>query len=199
MPTEQDMGRDHQHRRDARGDGVARPVLVTITGPIAAGKNTTADLLAQRCVDAGRTVVIADVDDVAAMVGGAGAGDVGLWFAAHEAHGALVGRWLLTDVDVVISVGPVYDEAEQSALYGQLPAGIEPLRVLVEAPLEVTWARVTADLSRGRSRERDFHFSAHARYRSLRSGIPTDLIFDSAQMSAEDIAAALGSTLGLAR
>jgi hypothetical protein len=32
------------------------------------------------------TVVIADVDDVAAMVGAAGAGALGLWFTAREAH-----------------------------------------------------------------------------------------------------------------
>ena len=70
------------------------PILVTIAGPIAAGKNTVADLLAEHCVSSGRTVVIADVDDAAAMVAGPGAGAVGLWFAAHQAHGALVGQWM---------------------------------------------------------------------------------------------------------
>jgi dephospho-CoA kinase len=44
------------------------PILVMITGPIATGKNTVATLLADRFVDAGRSVVIADVDDVAMMV-----------------------------------------------------------------------------------------------------------------------------------
>jgi adenylylsulfate kinase-like enzyme len=43
------------------------PILVIITGPIAAGTKTVADLLAEHCVSTGRTVVIADVDDVAAM------------------------------------------------------------------------------------------------------------------------------------
>jgi putative protein kinase ArgK-like GTPase of G3E family len=68
------------------------PILVTITGPIGACKNTVADLLAEHCVSTGRTVVIADVDDVAAMVAGPGAGAVGLRLAAHEAHGALIGQ-----------------------------------------------------------------------------------------------------------
>jgi dephospho-CoA kinase len=44
------------------------PTLVTIAGPIASGKSTVAAFLAQRCSREGRTVVIADVDDVAAMV-----------------------------------------------------------------------------------------------------------------------------------
>lgn len=89
--------------------------LVTITGPIAAGKNTVAALLAKSLVRKGRTVVIVDVDDVAAMVAEPGAAATGLWFAAHEAHGALVARWMLSGVDVVISVGPTYTQAEQRA------------------------------------------------------------------------------------
>lgn len=66
------------------------PILISITGPIAAGKNTTANAVAKRCLSDELTVVIADVDDVAAMVEPPGAGAAGLWFAAHEAHGALV-------------------------------------------------------------------------------------------------------------
>ena len=46
--------------------------LVTITGPIASGKNTVAALLAESLIREGCTVVIADVDDVAAMVAGPG-------------------------------------------------------------------------------------------------------------------------------
>ena len=69
------------------------PQLVILTGPIAAGKNTVADGLTRLLTGRGRSVVVADVDDVAAMVGPPGAGAAGLWFAAHEAHGALVGQW----------------------------------------------------------------------------------------------------------
>lgn len=171
--------------------------LITITGPIGAGKNTVADLVADACVRAGLTAVIADVDDVAAMVAGPGAGAVGLWFAAHQAHGALVGRWLQTEVDVVISVGPVYDAAEQQALYGQLPAGTRPFRVLIDAPIAVTWQRVIADEKRGMSRQQDFHRTAHARYRSLLSGIPADLVVDSAELTAAEIADRIVRSAGL--
>lgn len=47
------------------------PSLITITGPIAAGKNTVATLLAEHYTASGRTVVLVDVDDVAAMVAAA--------------------------------------------------------------------------------------------------------------------------------
>ncbi len=171
--------------------------LVTITGPIAAGKNTVADLVARACTDSGRTAVIADVDDVAAMVASPGAGAAGLWFGAQQAHGALVAAWLGTAVDVVITVGPVYDRAEQDALEGRLPPQTRPLRVLVEAPVDVTWHRAAADQSRGMSRQYEFHHRAHARYRALRDGIPTDLVFDSADVTAERIAAVIVARLAL--
>lgn len=163
------------------------PILISITGPIAAGKNTTANALVERYVSDNRTVVVADVDDVAAMVGPPGAGAVGLWFAAHEAHGALVAQWMRSDVDAVISVGPIYNAAESAALFERLPDGAQIVRVLIDAPLSVTWARVEADQRQGNSGRREFHEAAHARYRSLIPQIPNDLSFDSGAMSATDI------------
>jgi thymidylate kinase len=173
------------------------PTLVTITGPIAAGKNTVADLLAEHCVSTGRTVVIADVDDVALMVGLPGAAEAGLWLAAHQAHGALVGQWMQSNADVVISVGPVYSQAERDALFGQLPPTAQPIRVLIDAPLSVTWQRVTADESRVVSRQRDFHEYAHARYRSHMPDIPTDLSFNSGDTDASEIAGTILRAAGI--
>lgn len=165
------------------------PTLVTMTGPIAAGKNTVASSLAELCHRADLSVVVADVDDVAAMVCPPGAGAAGLWFAAHEAHGVLVGQWMRSQADVVISVGPVYTEAEQDALYDQLPPGAQVLRVLIDAPLSTTWARVRADRRSGASGRRDFHEAAHARFQGLKPGIPADLRFDSADKPAATISA----------
>src|SRR5690242_4865736 len=95
--------------------------LLVITGPIAAGKNTVASLIADRLTAFGRSAVLVDVDDVAAMVTGSGAAAAGLWFAAHQAHGSLVGGWMRTAVDVVIAVGPIYALCEQAALLQPLP------------------------------------------------------------------------------
>jgi len=174
------------------------PILITITGPIAAGKNTVAELLADHALHTGRTVVVADVDDVADMLRMPPGDHKGrLWFRAHQAHGALVSQWMQSEVDVVISVGPVYTSEEQNALYGRLPAGANPLRVLIDAPLSTTWQRATADVHRGASRQRDFHESAHARYRSLHDQIPADLRFNSGELVAADIAAKIIRAAGL--
>ncbi len=101
--------------------------------------------------------------------------------------------------DVVISVGPVYTEAEQAALFEPLPVDVEVLRVLVDAPVELTWARASADPSRGLSRERAFHVAAHQRFRSLLPGIAADLRFDSAALEADEIATTILCRIGLRR
>jgi hypothetical protein len=46
-----------------------------------------------------------------------------------------------SDADVVISVGPIYTQAEHDALFGQIPWEVQPLRVLIDARLSVTWGR----------------------------------------------------------
>jgi adenylylsulfate kinase-like enzyme len=110
------------------------PKLVILTGPIAAGKNTVADALARRLTGQGRTVVVVDVDDVAAMVATPGATQAGLWFAAHEAHGALVGQWMRSSVEYVVVVGPIYTAEEQAALTRALPDEAAALWVVIDAP-----------------------------------------------------------------
>lgn len=140
----------------------------------------------------GLTVVTADVDDVAAMVAAPGAAATGLWLAAHEAHDALVARWMRTGVDTVVSVGPVFTQAEQDALYGPLPPGARPLRVLIDAPLSATWERVSADHGRGLSRQRHFR-------QLLPENLPHDLVFNSGDTSADDIAAAIIQAMGAHR
>jgi thymidylate kinase len=171
------------------------PHLVVVTGPIAAGKNTLADRLAERLTGRGRTVVVADVDDVAAMVASPGAARAGLWFAAHEAHGAVVGQWMRSSVDVVVAVGPVYTPEEQKALTRTLPDGAPILWVLLDARVEVTFARAQADPTRGLSREPEFHHAAHRRFRELRPAIPADRVFNSEEMDADQMAAAVEAML----
>jgi adenylylsulfate kinase-like enzyme len=96
---------DRLPRRHKPCHGRHMAQLVVITGPITAGKNTVASVIADRLSMLGRSGVLVDVDDVAAMVAAPGAAALGLWFAAHQAHGALVARWMQTAVDVVIAVG----------------------------------------------------------------------------------------------
>ncbi|WP_158632028.1 AAA family ATPase [Micromonospora sp. Llam0] len=169
--------------------------LIVLTGPIAAGKNTVAELLADLLTDAGRTVVVADVDEVAAMVRRPGAGAAGLWFAAHEAHGALVGQWMRSAVDYVIAVGPFHTADERAALTRMLPDSAAALWVVIDAPVEVTFARAQADPTRGLSRDPGFHHRAHNRFRQWLPMIPADRVFDSSRLGAGQIAAAIAESL----
>jgi hypothetical protein len=173
------------------------PELVILTGPIAAGKNTVADQLAERLTGRGKTVVVVDVDDVAAMVARPGAAEAGLWFAAHEAHGALVGQWMRSSVAYVVVVGPIYTAQEQAALTRALPDEAAVLWAVIDAPVSVTFARAQADSGRGLSRDPDFHHAAHRRFRELLPVIPADRAFNSEEMDAEQIAAAIAVTLGV--
>ncbi|WIB64902.1 AAA family ATPase [Curtobacterium sp. MCBD17_040] len=163
------------------------PDLLVVTGPLAVGKDTTADALARLLRARGRTVVVVDVDDVAAMVAG-GAADSGLWAAAHEAHGALVASWMRSAVDVVIAVGPVFSAEEREALTRPLPPGVTPTWVVLDAPVEVTLGRAAADATRGRSRVAAFHHEAHRRFRGLLPSIPADVLIDTSVRRPDDIA-----------
>jgi hypothetical protein len=173
------------------------PQLVILTGPIAAGKNTVADKLADRLTGCGRTVVVADVDDVAGMVATPGAAEAGLWFAAHEAHGALVGQWMRSSVEYVVVVGPIYTAEEQAALTRSLPNEAVMLWIVIDATVSVTLARAQADRGRGLSRDPEFHHAAHRRFRELLPAIPADRAFDSEELGAEQIAAAIEAMMGV--
>ncbi len=167
------------------------PELVILVGNIAAGKNTTASNLAAALTARGRTSVIADVDDVAAMVTPPGAASIGHWFTAHEAHGALVGQWMRSSIDYIIVVGPIHSADEQEALMRFLPEDASALWVVVHAPVSVTLPRAQADATRGMSQDPDFHLAAHARFIERLPGIPADLRLDSSKSSPAEISAAI--------
>jgi adenylylsulfate kinase-like enzyme len=171
------------------------PELVVITGPIAAGKNTVAERLSDLLTESGRTVVVLDVDDVAAMVAMPGAAAAGLWFAAHEAHGALVGEWMRSSVDVVVVVGPIYSDEEQESFVRTLPDRTAIRWVVIDAPVSVTFDRACSDENRGLSRNREFHHAAHARFRELLPNIPDGLRFDSSELDAGTIADEIAAAL----
>jgi hypothetical protein len=129
------------------------------------------------------------------MVGAPGAAEAGLWFAAHEAHGALVGRWLRPTVDYVVAVGPLWTVEERAALLSAVPDGVDRLWVVIDAPVSVTLPRAQADPSRGLSRDPAFHHRAHRRFRTLQPMIPANRTFDSEHLDADQIAAAIADML----
>lgn len=170
--------------------------LVVLIGPIGAGKSTVASLLAGRLVATGRSVAVADVDDVAAMASAPPAWQGDLWPEAHAAHGALVAGWLRTSVDVVIAHGPIYTEKETAALLASVPADTDILRALLLVSFATALDRVAGDPLRGLSKDPRFLRAAHERFGALRPGLaPSDLTFDTEDHRAEEIARRISERL----
>lgn len=199
-------GHGEHYRREAawlqeHAEQLAQPPtahLVVLTGPIASGKSTVAAALAQAASRRCRTAVVVDVDDVAEAVTAPGAGATGLWFSAHQAHGALVARWVRTPVDLVIGVGPIYSPAERAALLEELPAGVAVHWVLLDAPVATTLARAAADPTRGLSRDAAFHTERHARFQRLLTDIPAAQTFDTSTTGVEAITEQVLAAVNLA-
>ncbi|HEV7722374.1 MAG TPA: hypothetical protein VGO60_13870 [Iamia sp.] len=172
------------------------PRLVVIIGPIGSGKSTVAGLLAARLVAAGLTVATPDVDEVVVMgTGPADAFDT-MWSRGRRVHGAVVGAWLRSGVDVVIAHGPAYTDEETEALMADVPAGTPTTRVMLLAPYAVALERVTGDPLRGVSKDPAFLRSTHERFAALRPAIPPcDHTFDTSSLSADRLADTLAAEL----
>jgi len=171
----------------------ASPIrLVVITGPIAAGKSTVSELLAERLRTAGRSAVVAELDDIAHMVRSPEAEARRLWDEAHRAHAALLAGWLATSVDVVIAPGPFITLFERETL----ARGILPATRVLEVRLNSTYAtaltRVEGDPTRGLSRDPQFLRSMYDHFDRTTEGEPeVELSFDSVAEDPDSIAASI--------
>jgi hypothetical protein len=83
------------------------------------------------------------------------------------------------------------------ALTRGLPDDAAALWVVIDATVSVTLMRAQADPGRGLSRDPEFHHAAHRRFRELLPMIPADRTFDSEELDAQEIAAAIADTLGV--
>jgi hypothetical protein len=63
--------------------------------------------------------------------------------------------------------------------------------VVAGRAVSVTLPRAQADPGRGLSREPEFHHAMHRRFRALLPMIPADMTFDSEDLDADQIAAAI--------
>ena len=169
-----------------------------LAGPIGSGKSTVAQLLGHRVVALGMTAAIADLDDVAF----AHRGPLDLaafWRRAGIAHLALVRGWFDAGVDVVIAHGPFFESGTYDELFATTGAGGRVHHVLLRVDVDLALERVRSDPERGPdalSRDEAFLRETHDTFRNLEPTLPVaDLILDTSELSARDVAARLADRL----
>lgn len=142
-------------------------VLVVVVGPIASGKSTTANALADRLAGPDRLVVAVDLDDVV-FAQRAPLDEHGeTWARGRRVHAALVGAWFAEGVDVVVAHGPLQHDPGLATLLAAVPAGTDVVRVLLQVSFEAAVTRVLADPTRVFSRDLDFLRECHDRFAVL--------------------------------
>lgn len=171
--------------------------LVILTGPIAAGKSTVADLLAERCAADGRSVAAADLDEVAFAQHGTS--DLGsFWQRAGIAHTALVRGWLSAGIDVVVAHGPLFESGTYDSLAAMAGTEVRVHQILLLVPVEVALERVAADPDRppsALSRQPDFVRSASDAF-AAQARPAAGRVFDTAELTAAEIAGSLAEQIG---
>ena len=162
---------------------VAARRLVLIIGPIASGKSTLANTVADKLRSGGEAVAVVGLDSVAEMT----LPTLADWTWAHEVHGQLVGAWLEKPIPTVIAEGPETPE-EIEQIMRHVRSDVSVLKVLITTRYETALARATADPTRGQSKDPEFLRRMHRRFEQTRPDIAYDVQFDSEQFSSNEIA-----------
>ena len=165
--------------------------LITIVGPIGAGKSTVAEGLAVRLRSNDLSVSLADLDELAF----AQRADLRLdelWHRAGVAHSALVRGWFDAGVDVVIAHGPFFESRSYESLFAAAPAGVRRHHVLLQVAFEDALERVSSDPARGStalSVQPDFLRSTHDAFAEVVASFPPiDLEVDTSGLTADAVA-----------
>jgi len=165
--------------------------LVTIAGPIGAGKSTVAELLGRRLANTGAATSLADLEEIA-FAQRAQLDLSEFWRRAGVAHSGLVRGWFAAGADVVIAHGPFFESRSYDLLFDAAPEDALQHHVLLHVPFEIALRRVTIDPNRGPSalsQDREFLRTTHERFRKIESSLPrVDIEIDTAEMSAADVA-----------
>lgn len=165
--------------------------LLTIAGPIGAGKSSVAELVARRVWAAGMTAALADLDDVA-FAQRANVDLAEFWRRAGTAHSALVRGWFEAGVDVVIAHGPFFESGSYDSLFAAAPVDARRHHVLLCATVGVALERVAADPERGPdalSAEPDFLRATHATFAELAGSLPNvDMEIDTSNLPPAEVA-----------
>jgi energy-coupling factor transporter ATP-binding protein EcfA2 len=157
--------------------------LVLIIGPIASGKSTLANTLANKLRNSGEAVVVVGLDTVAEMA----LPTLADWTWAHEVHGQLVGAWLEKPIQTVIAEGPETPE-EIEQIMRHVGSDVSVRTVLITTTYESALTRAATDPTRGLSKDPEFLRAMHRRFEQSRPDIAHDVQFDTGELSSDDIA-----------
>ena len=172
------------------------PELVVITGPIASGKSAVARSLAEIISEAGRSAVVADLDDIVGSIWAPVEDVAQTWEGARRIHGRLIGEWLSLGVDFVIADGPFYSKNETASLMHRVPNATLARRMLLLTTYEVAFERVAMDPSRGISKD---PVILRSKYDEFEQQLPNidlcEWTFDTAKTGVADIVATVSRGL----
>jgi hypothetical protein len=170
--------------------------LIVISGPIAAGKSTVAAAVGAAVQAVGLSAAVVDLDDIVASLRAPAAAWQQSWARARRAHGALIGGWLRSGVEVVLAHGPFHDGDEIATLLAEVPAGTVPRWCWLDVPYDTALERTAADPTRVVSRDPGFLRRAHDRVAARAAERPAPTwTFDTHRTPLDAIVAAI--TAGL--
>jgi adenylylsulfate kinase-like enzyme len=164
--------------------------VVAVTGPIASGKTTVTEALAQHLRDAGSSAAAIDLDLVYEMLADADVrkDDETTWARSRRMAGALAAALLRDGVQTVAieaQLASANARRELADAVGELPVFVT-LRTSLHAAL----ARVEGDPTRTFSRDRAF-LARHYRSAACWASFDGDLVFDTEATRLDEIIGAI--------
>jgi adenylylsulfate kinase-like enzyme len=164
--------------------------VVAVTGPIASGKTTVTEALAQRLRDSGSTVAAIDLDLVYEMLADPEVrkDDQTTWARSRRMAGALAAALMRDGVKTVAIEAQLASASARRELAEA--AGELPFFITLRTSLQSALTRVEGDPTRTFSRDRGFltlHYRSAARWPSFDG----DLVFDTEATGVDEIVRAI--------
>jgi adenylylsulfate kinase-like enzyme len=149
---------------------VSVPTLLIISGPIASGKSTVAQLVATESRASGHTVAVVDLDRLYMMLDHRSPmDDPRTWRAARRAAAALADQFLVDGAELVIVEGTFWTQAERDEFAHRLSTAFDALFVTLHVSVDEALTRVQADVGRRASRVPELLRASHAEFASAPS------------------------------
>lgn len=171
--------------------------LILITGPVAAGKSTTARLLARRLRDLGDTVSVIDLDRVYLMQDETFASEAA-WRGARIGAGVLARFFFDAGANVVVVDGGLYARHELDEILERVQEDVRVAIVTLNASFELTLERATLDPDPGRiaSRVPETLRGLHERFRRAFAFLAdVSTVIDTDGRSSDELAAVIATLI----